>query len=310
MKINKNIIFVLTLIWFGSLYTNQVDAQQDSQYTQYMYNTVTINPAYAGNRGMLSINSLYRAQWIGLEGAPETLNISLNTPLGIRGVGFGLSLYQDKIGPSRESNIALDFSYTIPVSDNAKLSFGLKGGINLLDVNFSALTYNPGDPNAENISNRLSPAIGLGLYLHSSDKWYVGLSAPNILQTKHYNNIAVSTATEKTHIYLIGGYVFDLSDTVKFKPALLAKTVVGAPLALDVSANFLFNEKFTLGAAYRWDAAISALLGFQLSDTLMIGYAYDRDTTELGNYNSGSHEIFLRFELSSRSRNKVNPRFF
>lgn len=310
MKINKNIIFVLTLVWFGSLYINQVYAQQDSQYTQYMYNTVTVNPAYAGNRGMLSINSLYRAQWIGLDGAPETLNLSLNTPIGQRGVGLGLSFYQDKIGPSRESNIAMDFSYTIPVSDNARLSLGLKGGINLLDVNFSELIYNPGDPNAENISNRLSPTVGVGFYLHSSDKWYVGLSVPNLLQTEHYNDIAVSTATEKAHIYLIGGYVFDLSSSVKFKPAVLAKAVTGAPLALDVSANFLFSEKFTLGAAYRWDAAVSALVGFQLSDPLMIGYAYDRDTTELGNYNSGSHEIFLRFELMTRSRNKVNPRFF
>ncbi|WP_411029850.1 type IX secretion system membrane protein PorP/SprF [Spongiimicrobium sp. 3-5] len=296
---------ILSIVSLATTY-----GQQDSQYTQYMYNTETINPAYAGNRGMFSLYSLYRAQWVGLEGAPRTVNISMNTPVGFGGVGLGLSFYQDEIGPSKENNLTADFSYTIQTSEDSRLSFGIKGGFNLLDVNFSDLVFNPLDPNAVNIDNRFSPVVGAGVYFHSSDKWYVGLSTPNFINTEHYEDVTTSTATEKAHFYLMAGYVFNLSDSIKFKPAALAKAVVGAPLAVDATASFMFNNVFTLGAAYRWDAAVSALVGFQLSDNLMIGYAYDYDTTELGNYNSGSHEIFLRFDLINKVRRAVNPRFF
>ncbi len=306
MKLGIKIVLYLGVV---SVFLSTAHAQQDSQYTQYMYNTQTINPAYAGNRGVLSINALYRNQWVGLDGAPETLNASINAPIG-RKVGLGFSAISDKIGPSTESTIALDFSYTIKVSENTKLSFGAKGGINLLDVNFSQLNFNPSDPNAQNINNRLSPIVGAGLYLHHSDKWYLGLSVPNILETDHYDDIARSTASERANYYAIAGYVFDLSSNIKFKPAVLGKLISGAPLAVDVSGNFLFYDKFTLGAAYRWDAAVSGLVGFQLSKDIMLGYAYDFDTTELGNYNSGSHEVFLRFELSTRTKKVVNPRFF
>lgn len=287
-------------------------AQQDSQFTQYMYNTHTINPAYAGNRGMLSMYGLYRAQWVGLDGAPTTMNFSMNSPVGRQGVGLGLSFIRDEIGPSIENNLAVDFSYTIRTSSETKLSFGLKGGFNDLDVDYTKL--NQGDETEAvfgNNVNRFSPLIGVGAYFHRSDRWYVGVSSPNLLKTKHYSeDVQSSEVTEEIHAYLIGGYVFDLNSGTKFKPAVLLKGVTGAPLAMDLSANFMFNEEFTLGAAYRLDAAISGLAGFQVSDQLLIGYAYDYDTTELGNYNSGSHEIFLRFELGTRTRSLVNPRFF
>jgi len=294
----------------GVMAMQSVSGQQDSQYTQYMYNTVSINPGYAGSRGMLSVLGLYRNQWVGLEGAPETLNFSLNTPLGIDRVGMGLGFIGDRIGPSSENIIAADFSYTLPLGEKGtKLSFGIKGGISTLNIDINKLEiYDPNDVNLVS-GSFVSPVVGIGVYLHT-EKWYVGLSAPNVLETKHYDDIAVSTATEKTHLYLIGGYVFDLNPNLKFKPAVLAKAVFGAPLAIDLSANFLFFEKLTLGAAYRLDAAVSAMAGFQISDQLMVGYAYDYDTTDLGNYNSGSHEIFLRFELTTRVRGKVNPRFF
>ncbi|MCX2678695.1 type IX secretion system membrane protein PorP/SprF [Galbibacter sp. EGI 63066] len=284
-------------------------AQQDSQYTQYMYNTITINPAYAGSRGLLGLNGIYRSQWIGFEGAPETLAFSMNSPIGRGGLGAGLSFTSDKVGPSSENMVAADISYTIQTSDRVKLSFGIKAGFSSLDVDMDKL--NPeeiNDPGMQDI-NRTAPVIGAGAYLHTN-KWYIGLSSPNFLETNHYDDVSVSSVTEKAHFYLIGGYVFDLNSSLKLKPAVLTKAVVGAPLAVDVSANLLFNDRFTLGAAYRWDAAVSGLLGFQVTDRLMLGYAYDYDTTELGNYNQGSHEIFLRFELNTIIRNTVNPRFF
>jgi type IX secretion system PorP/SprF family membrane protein len=288
---------------------HDVQAQQDSQYTQYMYNTVSVNPAYAGTRGSLSMLGIYRNQWVGLDGAPETLNFSANSPIGIQGVGVGLGFTSDKIGPSAESIITADFSYTIPISENTKLSFGIKGGLSLLDLDPNKLLIY--DPNDYDLSQKSysSPIVGAGLYLHS-EKWYVGLSSPNLLETEHYDDVQLSTATEKTHIYLIGGYVFTLNPNLKLKPAVLAKGVIGAPLAVDVSANALLYDKVTFGLAYRLDAAVSGMAGFQVNNNIMIGYGYDYDTTGLGNYNSGSHEIFLRFELGTKLRAKVNPRFF
>ncbi|MEO1011571.1 MAG: type IX secretion system membrane protein PorP/SprF [Bacteroidota bacterium] len=303
--------YMILSILLGSIYTGCY-AQQDSEYTQYMYNTVAINPAYAGSRGHLSANLLYRSQWVGLDGAPEVLNFSLNTPIGLRGAGLGLSFFNDRIGPSDESNVAADFSYTIKLGWETHLSFGLKVGVNLLNVDYSKLNiFDPTDPNFQNnIDNRLSPSVGPGIYLRHHEKWYLGLSSPNVLSTDHFDDVAISNATERANIYLIGGYVFDFNRNLKFKPAFLVKAVSGAPLDIDLSANFLFSEAFSLGASYRWDAGASALIGFQISPSLMFGYAYDYDASELGNYNSGSHELFLRFELGTRVRRSVSARFF
>ncbi|EDM43312.1 hypothetical protein SCB49_01117 [unidentified eubacterium SCB49] len=286
-------------------------AQQDSQYTQYMYNTSSFNPAYAGNRDVFSAIALYRAQWVGLDGAPKTINFTAHSPVGER-VGLGLSFTNDEIGPSVENSIAADFSYTIPLGDDLDLSFGLKGGVNLLDVDFTKLLiYDPTDPQFEyNIDNRLTPIIGAGIFLNN-DKWYAGLSVPNFLQTEHYDQSSISTAKEKMNFYAIGGYVFDIGSGTKLKPAVLLKSVEGSPIALDLSANFLFNDKFTLGGAYRLSADFSALAGFQYNESIMIGYSYDYGVQDLANYNNGSHEIFLRFELfSSITTRMVTPRFF
>ena len=291
-------------------------AQQDSQYTQYMYNTIVINPAYAGSREAMSIFALHRTQWVGLDGAPVTNNISVHTPINGSNVGLGLSVVNDRIGPSDENNIAVDFSYNIRASDRYKLSFGLKASANLLNVDFTKLNiYNPGDPRFQgNIDNKFSPNIGAGIYLHS-DNTYFGLSAPYLFETNHYDKAASNSsssfvAREKIHYYFIAGHVFDLSESVKFKPSILTKMVQGAPLQLDLSGNFLINEKFTAGLAYRWDASFSGLAGFQVSDSWFIGYAYDLDTTKLANYNSGSHEIFLRYELFNKNDRIISPRFF
>ncbi|MGQ7946328.1 PorP/SprF family type IX secretion system membrane protein [Flavobacterium sp. WC2509] len=290
-------------------------AQQDAQYTQYMYNPIVVNPAYAGSRQALSVFALHRTQWVGLEGAPVTNSFSINTPFNESKVGLGLSFVNDRIGPSVENNIAVDFSYTIPVNYQYKMSFGLKASANLLDVDFSKLDYYPGNSIFENnIDNKFSPNIGVGFYLHS-DNSYIGISAPNLLETKHYDKSATSAsvshiATEKINYYLIAGYVFDLNPDLKLKPSLQTKYVQGAPLQVDVSTNFMINEKFVAGLAYRWSAAMSAMVGFQATKSWFIGYSYDFETTELANYNSGSHEIFLRFELFNAYDKIISPRFF
>ncbi|MBW1655103.1 PorP/SprF family type IX secretion system membrane protein [Flavobacterium quisquiliarum] len=285
-------------------------AQQDAQFTQYMYNTININPAYAGSRGALSVFALHRDQWIGLDGAPKTNTISINTPINNSNIGLGVSLVNDKIGPTNENQFSVDLSYSIPTSETWKLSFGIKGTADIFNLDVDKL--NPetaGDRQLQSINNDFSPNIGAGVYWHSN-KAYIGLSIPNFIQTTRYNDNDVAIYKDKINYYLIGGYVFDFSQEVKFKPAVLTKMVEGAPLQVDVSANFMFFEKLTLGVAYRWDAAVSAMAGFQISDGLYIGYGYDNETTKLRNYNSGSHEIFLRYEFFKNNGKITTPRFF
>ena len=284
-------------------------SQQDAQYTQYMYNTVNVNPAYAGSRGVMSVFGLHRSQWVGLDGAPVTNTISINSPIENTNLGIGLSFVNDRLGPTDENNIAADVSYTIKTSESYKLSFGVKGSIDLFSFDATKLNIYTSDNTLGSYANKFSPNIGAGIYLHS-DKSYLGFSIPNFFETKRYSDSDYAAYKEKMNYYLIGGYVFDLNPNLKFKPAFLGKMVQGAPLQVDLSANFLFNDKFVLGAAWRWSAAASLMAGFHVNEGLYIGYGYDLDTTKLAHYNSGSHEIFLRFELFNRQSRIVSPRFF
>lgn len=301
----KKIVLVLLFCTVASF------AQQDAQFTQYMYNTININPAYAGSRGVVSVFGLYRTQWVGLDGAPETTSFSVNTPIG-NNVGLGVSLVNDQIGPTNENTLSADFSYSIPTSATAKLSFGIKGSADLFKLDPTKLTFeNEGDPQFQDFNNKFSPNVGAGVYWHT-DKAYMGFSVPNFIQTNRYDDNEVAIYKDRINYYFITGYVFNLDryETIKFKPALLTKIVKGSPLQVDVSANFMFNDKFVIGVAYRWSASLSVMAGFQITDGLYLGYAYDRETTKLVNYNSGSHEIFLRFEFLNEYGRIISPRFF
>ena len=298
------------IVLFALLFTGVVSyGQQDAQFTQYMYNTININPAYAGSRGALSVFALHRTQWVGLDGAPVTNAVSVNTPFNDSRLGLGVSVINDRIGPTHENTISTDLSYTIPTSVNVKLSFGIKATANLFDLDVSRLNPVDSDPSLQNFNNKFSPNIGAGVYLHS-DKAYVGLSIPNFIETNRYDDNEVAIFKEKINYYLIAGYILDLNNSIKFKPALLTKMVKGAPLQVDVSGNFMFNEKFVVGIAYRWSSAVSAIVGFQVSEALYLGYGYDFETTNLDNYNSGSHEIFLRYELFRNNNKMTTQRFF
>lgn len=300
----KTILTIICAFILQSMYS-----QQDSQYTQYMYNTPLVNPAYAGSRETITAFLLHRNQWVGLDGAPVTNNFSINMPVGDSNFGVGLNFVNDKIGPVTENEISADLAYFIQVSENYKLSLGLKGTANLFQLDVNKLRiFDQADPQFQNVDTEFSPNVGAGLYLFS-DKTYFGLSVPNFFESYRYNDNNIEITKEKMHFYFIAGHVFTISDNIDFKPAVLSKIVEGAPLQADVTANFLFFDKLTIGAAYRWDASVSALAGFQISDSWFIGYGYDLETTKLANYNSGSHEIFLRYEFFNRSRVSA-PRFF
>lgn len=298
------------ILLFALMFTGMLSyAQQDAQFTQYMYNTINVNPAYAGSRGALSIFALHRTQWVGLDGAPVTNAVSINTPINGSNIGLGISIINDRIGPTHENTISADVSYFIKTSETFKLSFGIKATGNTFDLDQTKLNpVDATDPSLLNF-NKFNPNIGAGIYLHS-DKAYVGFSIPNFIETKRYNDNEIAIFKEKINYYLIAGYVFELDDSIKFKPALLTKMVSGAPLQVDVSGNFMFNDRFVVGVAYRWSAALSAMVGFQISDGLFIGYGFDNETTNLKNYNSGSHEVFLRYEIFNNLSKITTPRFF
>lgn len=301
MKLFKLLIGIFVFI----LFTSTVYSQQDPQYTQYMYNMNILNPAYAGSRGFTSIGILGRTQWVGVEGAPQTATLSINGPVG-KNVGLGFSVIHDEIGPVKEDNLYGDFSYTLVTSEESRLAFGIKVGATFLNVR-EVITVDP-DPLNTAIS-QIAPNFGAGLMFYN-ERFYAGISAPNFLETRYLDtkNGIVSTASEKMHYFLTTGYVFDLDYNLKLKPSAMVKATTGAPLSVDLSLNLLVQEKVELGLSVRLDDSISAMVGFQVNQALRIGYAYDYTTSKFGNFNSGSHEIMIMFDINKKKMK--SPRFF
>lgn len=307
------------LVFIGiSLVPSLVKAQQDPQFTHYMYNMSVINPAYAtDNLGVVNMGGLYRTQWVGAVGAPKTATVFVHSPITNK-IEMGLSVVSDVIGDVvKENDVYVDFAYVLPVSDNSKLSFGLKGGVTLFDTNFNGFQYTDlqTDMAFDNNINKTFPNVGVGTY-YFSDKYYLGFSVPNLLATKHLDRKdgIQTTGVESIHYFFTGGYVFNLNPNLKFKPAFMSKGVAGAPLSVDLTANFLINNFVELGAGYRFDDSVSGLVNFYVTPNLRIGYSYDYTLSNLRSFNSGSHEIFLLFDLdlsafSSKGYDK-SPRFF
>ena len=289
------------------------NAQQLPQFTQYMYNTISINPAYAGSRDALSIVGLNRNQWAGFDGGPQTQTLSIHSPLRNEKIGLGLSLINDKTGFENFTYVYADFSYTVKASEDVDISFGLKGGLTyykLSDELYNKTEVNQ-DPYFNDKLNRWNSNFGAGVLFHSQ-KWYVGLSVPKIIN-HDLNNDTDYAALERVHYYLLGGYVFELSDNVKLKPSFMVKHTDGAPLSTDLTANFLFNEKFWLGGSYRFNgkqAAIGALADFQVTDQFRVGYTYEIPTGEIRPYTSGTHEILLMYEFRFLKNKQKSPRYF
>jgi type IX secretion system PorP/SprF family membrane protein len=299
-----------TFLGFLILCINSIYSQQEAQYSQYMYNTISVNPAYAGSRNVLSVLALHRSQWVGFDGAPTTSTFSINTPIPETNLGLGISAISDRIGPTEQNTFSGDISYTIRLNEKTNLSFGVKGTASFFSFDqYKVTPFQANDPKWRSVSTRLSPNFGVGTFLHS-DQYYLGVSIPNIMESNFYNDNDIAINSQRMNYYLIGGYVFDVSNYIKFKPAVVSKIVTGAPVQLDLSGNAMFMNKFVLGAAYRWDAAVSGLAGFQVNDALFIGYSYDFDTTSLSRYNFGSHEVFIRYEFVYKKDKLVSPRFF
>ncbi|WP_411766815.1 type IX secretion system membrane protein PorP/SprF [Winogradskyella sp. A3E31] len=305
MKLNKIYIIAIMLLTGSGVF-----AQQLPQFTQYMFNTISINPAYAGSRGTFSAVGLHRSQWVGLEGGPETQTLSVHAPLKNEKVGLGLSFINDELGFENFSYLYGDFSYTIQTGENSKLAFGIKAGMTSYTLDADYQAEEGADPVVFGFQDRWKPNFGAGIYWHS-ERWYLGLSSPRILKSD-YNGEDDFEALERLSYYATAGYVFDLSENVKLKPAALLKATNGAPLSFDVTANFLFYDKFWIGGGYRVNqnaSSLGMLADWQVSKQLRIGYAYEYPLSDIRNYTSGTHEVILMFEVFKSTRIK-SPRYF
>lgn len=306
MKLFQLNIKLLLLILVIPVYA--VFAQQPPQYTQYMYNTMVLNSGYTGTSSKIEALLLHRSQWIGIDGAPENQSFSIHGKLKDK-IGIGLSATNDNLGASNTIEVNGNFAYEIRTGYYTKLSLGVNAGVNILNVDYSKGIYADSmDPLFQENLSSTRPVLGVGAFFYST-KWYAGLSTQNLLNSEIYNDDEM-VSNRKSQYYIMGGYVFDLSETLKFKPAVLAKHVAGAPLTVDISGNFLINEKLSLGLAYRYDDAVSALAGINLSSKFFVGYAYDYSLTDLNNYNDGSHEIILRYNVFDNNKRALSPRFF
>ncbi|MFX0557343.1 type IX secretion system membrane protein PorP/SprF [Maribacter sp. CXY002] len=301
MNVIKKLL-LLSILFIGTT----LAAQQLPQFTQYMYNTISVNPAYAGSRETLNVTLLHRNQWAGLEGNPRTNTLSVHTPLRNEKIGLGISYINDKLGFESTNYIYGDFSYTVPFNKRVKMSFGLKGGF----TNYNLNNPDSNDPFFNSNFNNWKPNFGAGIFI-GSNRWYTGVSSPRILNTDL--NDGEFEALERNSYYAIGGVVFDLSYAVKFKPTAIAKITNGAPATYDLTANFLFNDKFWVGASYRLNDAsnFGALLDYQITKDFRIGYAYDLPTGTIRPYTGGTHEIILIFEPGKRKTGPMkSPRYF
>ncbi|MGB3776383.1 MAG: type IX secretion system membrane protein PorP/SprF [Leeuwenhoekiella sp.] len=315
----KKLIQNFTFFAAAVLIFQIANAQQDPQLTQYMYNMSLINPAYAtDNEGVMNLGALYRAQWVGIDGAPTTATFFAHSPISDH-IELGANLIHDEIGDVvKETNINADFAYKLRMSASSKLAFGLKAGVSFFNTDFTNLQLGSGGASTDlafdrNISQTY-PTLGVGLF-YFSDRYYLGASAPNLLNSEHIEerNGVRGFGAETIHYFLTGGYVFNINTDVKLKPSFMARAVEGAPISLDLNANVLLYDKLEAGIGYRFGDAITGLVNFEVAQGLRIGYAYDYTTSNLSKYNDGSHEIMLLVDLNFLGltpRYAKSPRFF
>ncbi len=290
-----------------------VKAQQDPQYTQYMYNMSIMNPAYAGSKENMTGGVLYRKQWLDIEGAPTTGTFFINSPVG-KNVGLGLSAINDKIGPVEETNLYADFSYTLNLGGDRRLAFGLKGGGTFHKVGlFSQIgdghVPDLNDPAFQQNSSKSFLNMGSGFFYYTN-KYYVAVSVPNMLKSSYLDVSGRRFGTETLHYFITGGYVFDINPDLKFKPSTMIKSALHAPVSIDLSANFLFKDKFEVGGTYRLQDSFGAMVNYAVTPNLRVGYAYDHIVSDLNITTPSSHEIMILFNLNFPKKVSQSPRYF
>lgn len=300
-----------------TLGTFSLHAQQDPMYTHYMYNTLVVNPAYAGSRDALTVTALHRSQWVSFRGAPQTETMTFHTPLKNNHLAVGMYVINDRIGPINNTSVFGDFAYRIQLTPKSRLAFGLSAGVRVTQARLSALELEQqSDPAFQNnIINKTNPNCGFGIY-YSREKFYLGASAPYLFQNKYsditLDNETLLSGSEQRHYFLIAGTVLDISDKFAFKPTTLVKLTPAAPIEADITASFVYVQRLSLGANYRTGDSFGALIGFNITKQLFLGYSYDWSFgLKTSKYNNGSHEIVLRYDfLPGETKQIHTPRHF
>lgn len=303
---NKKIIIVILLL----VGIQELKAQQDVQFTHYMYNTLAVNPAYAGSKGMLNANMLGRKQWIGMDGAPSSQTLSIHTPFRNENMGVGLSVVNDKVGPIKQTSISGDYSYSIKLNEKGhKFSMGIKGTANMISASLANLKINDQSDQSFTTAQKVAPNFGTGFYYHS-DNWYVGYSIPKFLQTQIESPGQVQPTKLIRHSYFLAGYVFTVNEKLKIKPATMVKFTKNSPISFDVSAEAYYMDKFSLGLMYRLKDAVGALVGYRINQQFRAGISYDFTVSKLVAYNNGTVEVFLSYDFQFKNNKVLTPRFF
>jgi type IX secretion system PorP/SprF family membrane protein len=303
------------ILLFGLLvWSSQLFAQTEPMYSQYMYNMLGVNPAYAGNREATSFNFFQRRQWVGLAGAPQTTSVSVDGAFNDNKLGWGVQAYDDKLGVEKADGLNMMMATHIQVSDKGILSGGLSVGvmnyrIDLLNVQGR---YTPSDPAFYSNFNKWLPAVGLGLY-YNTDKFYAGFSVPNVLKSRLTAFDVMNSGIQKvnsTHLFFTTGYVFDVNEDVKIKPSTMIKAVGGAPIEADFNTNVWLKNVIGLGFSYRTGDAMVGMAEAQINQNLRVGYAYDITISPLKYYNNGSHELMFRYEFGNNNTKVKSTRYF
>ena len=305
---------VVVCVWFCCTLIHCM-AQQDPLFSQYQFNTLVINPAYAGTRGMMSLMALSRHQWIGFDGAPSTQTFTMHTPFSGSHVSLGFSIIHDKLIPVNQTGFYGDYAYSIRLSSNSNLSFGLKGGLNRIVTNMSALSPLPGssDP-AYSGGNEslLLPNFGFGIYLYHPH-YFFGASVPKLLQNDLSSggvNQSVLTGHEIRHYFVMGGFVMNVTDQLKLKPSLMMRVAEAAPLSVDLNLTAVCFDRLWIGGMYRQGSAFGGLIQMQFNEQWRIGYAVEYSINDLQQYNDGTHELMIGYEFSFKKSHIYNPRYF
>ena len=310
IQLNKARWVLLPMMIILSLYA---DAQQQPMYSQYMFNMLNINPAYAGSRGVQTVTALYRNQWVGIPGAPRTSSFSFDMPLNEKKIGLGVQLFDDRLGIERSTGINGFYAFRFQLTGKGTLSLGLQAGLLNYQANYTEVTtFQANDPAFSANVSGLLPSAAAGIY-YNADKFYIGLSTPALLKTKiSYNNAAEIASVSGTdlHLFFATGVVMDLNQDLALKPSILVKAVSGAPVEFDLNANLWIQNKLSIGASYRTGDAMVGMLELHMNPQFRLGYAYDKTFSNLGNLNTGSHELMLRMEFGGNTSKISSPRYF
>lgn len=287
----------------------RAQAQQDPMYSQYMFNTLAFNPGYAGSADVFTVMALSRHQWVGFKGAPSTQTLSLHSPLPGRTLSLGGSLIHDVAGPAQQNSAFVDIAYRIRTGVDTRLAFGLMAGVNIFQADLASLTTVEAETANASISSKAMPNFGFGLFWHGP-RYYVGLSAPKLLENTIADGGAVTVSQEFRHYFAMAGYVMDINRDLKFKPSMLLRAVQGAPMSLDLNANFLLREKVWFGGMYRLGNGLGFMAQYRFNEQLRAGYAFDLTTTRLAAYNAGTHEVMISYDMRFTEGRTISPRYF